>query len=187
MRKTIRRSGAGFLAVCVGSAMGAGPVAAQQVQEAPACDERPPTLLWQVRKDLKQKRSVNLRFNKYVTTGAALKPVQVRIVRPSVSRAFEWQTINRDHYRYRRRGRERVKLTARYVENRSGYQGLGTPEGSILQGLPVVGDLITVPGLPTLGDLTLVPFIPLVTGPAGEGGGQFRSEYCFRTVTRTVG
>ena len=173
--------------MCVGSAMGAGPVAAQQVQEAPACDERPPTLLWQVRKDLKQKRSVNLRFNKYVTTGATLKPVQVRIVRPSVSRAFEWQTINRDHYRYRRRGRERVTLTARYVENRSGYQRLGSPD-QVLGLVPVLPGLITLPGLPTLDDLTLpLPLIPLITGPAGGGGGEFRSEYCIRTVTRTVG
>ncbi len=164
--------------------MAAGPAGAQQAQQAPACDERPPTLLWQVRKDVKQKRSVNLRFNKYVTTGAVLKPVQVRIGRPSGARVFEWQNINRDHYRYKRRGREKVTLTARYVENRSAYQALGSPDqGSGFQVLP---GLITVPALPTVpGFVVPIPLIPLVTGPGG--GGEFRSEFCIRTVTRTVG
>ncbi|MEJ7789920.1 MAG: hypothetical protein WKF29_08575 [Thermoleophilaceae bacterium] len=181
----MRRSSAGILAVCVGSAMAATPAGAQQAQQAPACDERPPTLEWQVRKDLKQKRSVNLRFNKYVTTGAPLKPIQVRIVRPSVARAFEWQSLNRDHYRFKRRGRERTTLTARYVENRSGYQGLGSPDPGAL---PLLPGLVTLPGLPTLPDLTLpLPLIPLLTGPAGGGGGAFASEFCIRTITRTVG
>jgi len=129
---------------------------------------------------------VNLRFNKYVVTGAPLKPVQVRIERPTGARAFGWQTLSRDHFSYRRRGREAVSLTARYVENRSNYQALGTPDGGLV--VPLVPGMITLPPIPSLPGLTLpLPLIPLITGPAGGGGGQFRSEYCIRTVTRTVG
>lgn len=137
----------------------------------------------------RKKRSVNLRFRKDVVSGAPLKPVQVRIVRPRATRAFEWQTINRDHYAFKRRRGQTASLTARYVENRSGYQQLGsTNEGPDLPGLlpvPLVPSGITIPGLPTLPPLPL-PIIPLLTGPTGGGGGEFKDDYCVRTLTRTV-
>ncbi len=189
----MRRSGVGILAVCVGSALAAGPAGAQQAQQAPACDARPSTLEWQVRKD-RNKRSVNLRFRKdsvaggRSATGAPLKPVQVRIERPSGARAFEWQTLNRDHFSYRRRGREVVSLTARYVENRSDYQALGSPDqGTTLPNLPLVPNLITLPAIPNIPGLTIpIPLLPLITGPTGGGGGEFKADYCARTITRTA-
>jgi len=161
---------------------------AQQGSEIPACTERASTLVWQVRKD-RSKRAVNLRFRKGEVSGSPLKPVQVRIVRRRATRAFEWRELNREHYAYRRRGRARASLTARYVENRSDYQALGSPQdGPDLPGLlpvPMLPTMITVPGLPTLPSLNL-PIIPLVTGPMGGGGGEFKSDYCVRTLTRTV-
>lgn len=165
--------------------MAAGPAAAQQSQEVPACDERPSTLTWQVRKD-RTKRSVNLRFRKDVVTGAPVKPVQVRIVRPRVTRVFEWRTLNREHYSYRRRGREAVRLTARYVENRSNYQDLGSPNVlPDLPGIPLIPSLITLPGTGGLPPLPL-PITTLLTGPSGGGGGEFKPDYCVRTLTRTA-
>lgn len=178
-----RRSCAGILALCVGSAMAAGPAAAQQEQSIPACDERPSTLTWQVRKD-RAKRSVNLRFRK--NAGAPSKPVQVRIVRPRVTRAFEWRALNREHYSYRRRGREAVKLTARYVENRSNYQALGNPNVlPDIPGIPLVPSIITLPGADGLPPLPL-PILTLLTGPSGGAGGEFKPDYCVRTLTRTA-
>jgi len=169
----------------VGSAVAVSPAAAQQ-SSVPNCTERPSTLVWQVRKD-RSKRSVNLRFRRDVVSGAPLKPVQVRIVRRRATRAFEWRQLNREHYAYRRRGRATASLTARYVENRSDYQQLGSPsEGPDLPGLPALPLLPSViPGLPGLPGIPL-PIIPLLTGPTGGSGGEFKGDYCVRTITRTV-
>ena len=147
----------------------------------PACDQSPSSLIWQVRKDRK-KRAVNLRFRRETVAGAPLKPVQVQIARPRGTRSFEWTELNREHYAYRRRGGEAAALTARYVENSSGYGQIGTPD----RGLPALPLLpgITLPALP-LPPVPL-PVVPLILGPAGGAGGQYQGDLCVRTITRTV-
>ncbi|CAN5470597.1 hypothetical protein BH20ACT19_BH20ACT19_06090 [soil metagenome] len=182
------RAGGGILIAALVLGLTGPPASAQTAQQVPECGDRPSTLTWQVRKDRKR-RSVNLAFTQRGIAGAPLRPVQVRIVRPRATRAFEWRNLNRDHYSYRRRGRERATLTVRYVENRSGYQQLGSPdEGPDLPGLPSLPLVPTVPipGLPGLPTLPL-PILPLLTGPAGGNGGEFRADYCVRTIVASAG
>ena len=172
----------------LGAGMFAAPASAQQPSQVPACGDQVSTLVWQVRKDRK-KRSVNLRYNKERgagVPGAPLRPVQVQVERSAGTRSFEWTQLNREHYFFRRRGSEATRLTARYVENRSRYERLSTQEGNLgLPALPIVPTIITLPGLPDLPGIP-VPIIPLLTGPLGGSGGQFQSDYCVRTLTRTV-
>lgn len=186
------RGGAGpasgaVLTAALALGLTAPPALAQEPAQAPECGERPSTLTWQVRKD-GRRRSVNVAFSRDRVEGAPLRPVQVRIVRSRATRAFQWRDLNSDHYSYRRRGRETAALTARYVENRSTYERLGSSdEGPDLPGLPSVPFLppVPIPGLPGLPTLPL-PILPLLTGPFGGNGGEFRPDYCVRTITRSA-
>ncbi len=185
MRVGVKRASGGILTAALVLGLTGSPASAQEAQQLPDCGDRTSTLTWQVRKDRKR-RSVNLAFADRNVQGAPLRPVQVRIVRPRATRTFEWRNLNREHYSYRRRGRERAALTARYVENRSGYEQLGSPdEGPDLPGLPALPLLPTVPGLPGLPTIPL-PIIPLLTGPTGGNGGEFRADYCVRTITSSA-
>lgn len=177
MRAVAKRASAGILAAALLLGLSASPASAQQGQQVPECGDRPSTLTWQVRKDRKR-RSVNLAFSNRIE-GAPVRPVQVRIVRPGGTRTFEWRNINRAHFSYRRRGRETATLSARYVENHSGYEKLGSPDqGPDLPGLPSL-PVLPLPTLP-------LPVLPLLTGPAGGNGGEFRADYCVRTITATA-